>query len=391
MEEEKRMSKAKQKIERLRLALSHREGDRVPVSDFFWTGFALKCKRKWGQDFDIYRYFDLDYIVMNPNMDPHIKQFEILEQNGEDIVVKTGFGATVKRSGTAPMPHYESFSIKAPEEMIKIRFDDPADARRFFSGGDDMINCVGDVLLRNIPAWDKRVNAYVDDFAIFGSICEPYEYLWRMVGTENALYWMVEEPELYKEIVDKVGKFLLDLCRAQIEAGKGRLSGMYIWGDVAYRNGMLFNPNTWRNIFKPHVKALIDLCHSNGLMVIYHGCGNATPIYNDFAEIGLDGYNPLEVKADLDVVELKGEYAGKLSFVGNIDVRVLERGNPEEIKKQVLYKLQAANGGGWIFQSDHSVSSDVEPESYKLAVEILREFGSYPLDMDRIRKELENL
>lgn len=384
-------NKAKQKIERLRKALSHNEGDRVPVSDFFWTGFVKKCKEKWGEDFDPYRFFDLDYIVITPNMDPHIKPFEIIKEEGEEIIVRTGFEATIKRSGTAPMPHYESFSIKSPQEMAEFEFDDPADPRRFYKGGDDQINCVADTLLRDLPPWDERVDAYINDFAVFGSVCEPYEYLWRVIGTENALYWMVEEPELFKDFVDRIGKFELEFCRAQIEAGKGRLSGMYIWGDVAYRNGMLFNPNTWREVFKPHVKALIDLCHSNNLMVIYHGCGNATPIYNDFVEIGLDGYNPLEVKADLDVVKLKKEYAGKLSFVGNIDVRVLERGNPAEIKKHVLYKLQAAKGGGWIFQSDHSVSSDVDPESYKLAVETLREYGSYPLDMDRIKEELSKL
>lgn len=373
------MSKAAQKIERLRAALSHREGDRVPVGEFFWTGHMLKCKAQYGESFDPYRQFDLDYIVVSPNMDPKIMEFEILEQKGEDIVVKTGFGATVKRSGTAPMPHYESFDIKTPEELMDFVFDDPADSRRFFSGGDDMMNCVVDALVRNIPAWNDRIDTYKDDFAVFGSVCEPYEYIWRMIGTENSMYWMAEDPELYKALIDKLGKFLYDFCKAQIEAGKGRLSGMYIWGDVAYRNGMLFSPNTWRTIFKPHVKALIELCHTNNLMVIYHGCGCAVPIFEDMVEIGLDGYNPLEVKAGLDVVELKKTYGGRLAFVGNIDVRVLERGDPEEIKREVIYKLQAAKGGGWIFQSDHSVSVEVTPDSYKLAIETLRQYGNYPL------------
>jgi uroporphyrinogen decarboxylase len=385
------MSKAKQKIERLRSALSHQQGDRVPVGDFFWTGFLLKCKEKWGEDFDPYKHFDLDYIVITPNMDPHIKPFEIIEQNGYDIIIKTGFEAVIKRSGIAPMPHYDSFSIETPAEMAKFVFDNPADSKRFFEGGDDQINCVGDALSRNLPAWDQRLGGYIDDFAVFGSVCEPYEFLWRIIGTENALCWMVEEPELYQDFVNRIAAFLLDFCKAQIKAGKGRLSGMYIWGDVAYRNGMLFNPNTWRKVFKPHVKALIDLCHANGLMVVYHGCGNATPIYNDFVEMGLDAYNPLEAKADLDVVVLKQKYAEKLAFVGNVDVRVLERGNPDEIKQQVLYKLQAAENGGWIFQSDHSVSSEVAPESYQRAIEILREYGNYPLDMDRIQKELQRL
>lgn len=385
------MNKREEKQLRLKKALNHEEYDRVPVGDFFWTGFMKKAREKFGADFDPYRYFDLDYIVITPNMDPHIKQFEVLEQNGEDIILKTGFEAIIKRSGTAPMPHYDSFSIKTPQEMESFTFNDPADPRRFYEGGDDQINCVGDALLRNIPAWDGRVDSYVDDFAVFGSVCEPYEYLWRVIGTENAMYWMLEEPELYKNFVDRIGSFVLNFCKAQIEAGKGRLSGMYIWGDVAYRNGMLFNPIIWRKLFKPHVKALIDLCHSHGLIVIYHGCGNASPIYEDMVEIGLDAYNPLEVKADLDVVELKKNYAGRLAFAGNIDVRILERGNPEEIKKEVLYKMQAAVNGGWIFQSDHSVSSEVEPESYKKAIEILRQYGNYPLDINKIQDEISKL
>jgi len=174
---------------------------------------------------------------------------------------------------------------------------------------------------------------------------------------------------------------LLKLTAAEIEAAKGRLTGMYIWGDVAYRNGMFFGGPRWRAMFKPHVKALIELCHANDLLVIYHGCGKALDIFGDLVQIGLDAYNPLEAKADLDVVELKKEYANRLAFVGNIDVRVLETGDPEAIEREVRYKLQAAKGGGFVFQSDHSVSSEVAPESYRLAIDTLRKLGNYPLDL----------
>ena len=75
------------------------------------------------------------------------------------------------------------------------------------------------------------------------------------------------------------------------------------------------------------------------------------------------------------------KYAGKLAFVGNVDVRVLEKGDPEAIRQMVRYKLQAARGGGWVFQSDHSVPADVKPESYELALQTLRELGDYPLKL----------
>jgi len=234
-------------------------------------------------------------------------------------------------------------------------------------------------LARDLPPWDERVAAYADDFAVFGSVCEPYEYLWRCIGSENSLYWLATHGELLAAFVDRIGQFMLKLAEAQIAAGRGRLCGMYIWGDVAYVKGMLFGARRWRELFKPHVKSLIELFHRHRLMVIYHGCGNAREIFDDLVELGLDAYNPVEAKAGLDVVELKKRYAGRLAFVGNVDVRVLERGNPDEIRQMVRHKLQAARGGGWVFQSDHSVPADVRPESYELALSILRELGNYPL------------
>jgi len=69
-------------------------------------------------------------------------------------------------------------------------------------------------------------------------------------------------------------------------------------------------------------------------------------------------------------------------------VRELESGDRERIKREVLYKLQAAAGGGYIVQSDHSVTSGVAPESYAYMVELVREYGKYPLDLARIKKEI---
>ena len=373
------MSDKSRKMDRLSKALRHEEGDRVPVTDFFWTRFMRAAKREWGDDFDPYRHFDLDYVVTVPNMDPRIQAFEILEEDGEDVVVKTGFGATIRRRSDLPMPHFDSFSVSRAEEMADFGFDDPAAPARFFEGGDDQINGVGDDLLRGLPPWDERVDGYADDFPVFGSVCEPFEYLWRCVGSENALTWMGLEAERLEAFVERIAAFNHALAEAQIEAGRGRLSGMYIWGDVAYVRGMLFGAPRWRELFKPHLKKLIDLFHAHDLLVIYHGCGNASDIFDDMVELGLDAYNPVEAKAGLDVVELKKKYAGKLAFAGNLDVRVLESNDPAKIEAEVKYKLRAAIGGGWVCQSDHSVTGAVEPKSFEIAMATLRRHGDYPL------------
>ena len=89
----------------------------------------------------------------------------------------------------------------------------------------------------------------------------------------------------------------------------------------------------------------------HGLPVIYHGCGNVKAIFADYIEMGIDAYNPLEAKAGMDVVELRRQYGHRIGFCGNSDIQVWESGDRDAIRREVLRKLNAAKGGGFIFQS----------------------------------------
>jgi uroporphyrinogen-III decarboxylase len=129
------------------------------------------------------------------------------------------------------------------------------------------------------------------------------------------------------------------------------------------------------------VKAIVDVCHAHGLPVIYHGCGNVKRIFSDFIELGVDAYNPLEAKAGLDVVDLRREYGHDIAFCGNMDVQDWAHKSLEELKGIVLRKLNAAKGGGLIFQSDHSVPSNVSGPRYEYVLNLVREHGTYPLQL----------
>ena len=119
--------------------------------------------------------------------------------------------------------------------------------------------------------------------------------------------------------------------------------------------------------------------HDHGLPVIYHGCGNVKEILPDFIEIGIDAYNPLEAKAGLDVLDLRRQYGHALGFCGNSNIQVWESNDLDAIRREVLRKLNAAKGGGYIFQSDHSVSSAVSGRTYDEIVKLVRAFGRYPI------------
>jgi uroporphyrinogen-III decarboxylase len=152
-----------------------------------------------------------------------------------------------------------------------------------------------------------------------------------------------------------------------------------IWGDVAYKKGLFFSPRYWRDYFKPWVAQIVDYAHSNALPVIYHGCGNVKAIFQDLIDLRIDSLNPLEVKAGMDCAELKRQYGTGIGFCGNSNVQVWESADREAVRREVLRTLTAAKGGGYIFQSDHSVTSAVPGTTYDHIVKLVREWGVYPI------------
>ena len=363
--------------------LRHEEADQVPISDFFWGSFLERWKKDLGlpEDTNIYEYYDLDWIVTVPNMDPHIKDFEIVREDDQEVVVRTGYEAIIRKKFNDPMPAYLEFETNTLEKMKAFKFDDPWDDRRYLKGGDNQIAGVGDGFVRDLPAWIDTVKSLYPDFPVYGSILEAHEHLWRIIGSENVMMWIGLYPDELGQFIRRVHEFLVEAMKAQIKAGNGLLAGMVIWGDVAYVNGMLFSPEYWRKYFKPCVKEMIEVCHENNIPVIYHGCGDAREIYDDFIEMGLDSYNPLEAKSGLDVIDIRKQWGHKMGFCGNMDVMDWAASDEKQLKEIVLRKLNAAKGGGYIFQSDHSVPTNVPGQNYDYVVKLVREYGKYPLQL----------
>jgi uroporphyrinogen-III decarboxylase len=207
--------------------------------------------------------------------------------------------------------------------------------------------------------------------------------IWRIMGTENVLMKLATEPAAMARCIERLGDFLVGVVEGQIAAAGGNLRGLYIWGDIAYDHGMFFSPKYWRQVYKPPLKRICDAAHAAGLKTIYHGCGNSSAVFEDLIEAGVDAYNPLEAKAGLDVVDLKRRFGRRWAFNGNIDVRVLATNNRAKVRREVLRKLSAAKGGGYILQSDHSMPDNVAPATYDYVIKLVRQYGRYPLKLGK--------
>jgi len=70
----------------------------------FWGGFTRRWRAELGlpADANPYYHYDLDLITTVPNMDPWIRPFATLKETPEEVVVRTGFGAVMRK--TSPFP-----------------------------------------------------------------------------------------------------------------------------------------------------------------------------------------------------------------------------------------------------------------------------------------------
>ncbi|OPZ79880.1 MAG: hypothetical protein BWY76_03488 [bacterium ADurb.Bin429] len=81
----------------------------------------------------------------------------------------------------------------------------------------------------------------------------------------------------------------------------------------------------------------------------------------------------------MDVVSLARQYGGRIAFMGNIDVRVLESGNRPAIEAEIAGKMEALKslGAAYFWHTDHSVSPNVRFDDYRFAMEVYRAHAAY--------------
>ncbi len=115
------------KLDRMNQALRHQEPDRVPISDFFWGGFTRRWRDELGLPGDAspYYYYDLDWVVTVPNMDPWIRPFATLKETPDEVVVQTGFGAILRKVFSCPMPEFIGWEIDTLEKLEAARLIRP--------------------------------------------------------------------------------------------------------------------------------------------------------------------------------------------------------------------------------------------------------------------------
>ena len=351
--------------ERVKLALQHREPDRVPIHDWPWPSTVDRWRAEGlppGISPADYFGYDLpDGYGFSADTSPQFP-VEVLYEDDEYIVEKNCFGGIVKNHrdySTTPM--IIDYPCKSREDWEKLK---PR-----LKASDYRVDWVSG--LQRFQRERSR-GRFITFWAVVG-----YDKIQRYVASERLLKAIIMEPEWVKDMYWTDAKLVMEMCERMMKGGF-KFDAAYLGCDLGYTGGLLFSPKHFEDQLHPVLKELCRFFHSHGMYVILHSDGNVKDLIPYFIEEGIDCLQPLEVKAGMDLIELKEKYGDKISFMGGIDVRLMALDDPKPIEKEIKKKFEVAKeGGGYIYHSDHSIPHNVSFQQYKRVIELVKRYGKY--------------
>jgi uroporphyrinogen decarboxylase len=196
-----------------------------------------------------------------------------------------------------------------------------------------------------------------------------FEWSWALRGFERFLVDLVENPDVACAIMDRFTDIYIENTLRVIGAAGGLLDMVYTYDDVGTQSGLLMSPRMWRRYVLPRHQRLNAAIRAamHPVTIMYHSCGAVVPFIDAFAdEMDIDVLNPLQPRAaGMDMARIKAEFGERLAFHGAVDIQhTLPRGSPDQVQAEVRERCRVlGQGGGYICASAHYVQADTPLEN----------------------------
>lgn len=198
----------------------------------------------------------------------------------------------------------------------------------------------------------------------------------QLMGLENLIYAMADDPHLIHVMVEDLTNFWL-ACYSQV-LGDVRLDEMMFFEDMCATKAPLICPSAFNEFFAPGYKKVVSGLRSLGVQQFFvDSDGNLDPLIPTLMECGIDGIHPCEVQSGMDVQCLRGKYP-QLNLNGGIDKRALTKG-PDAIDDELrrCYKT-AWKQGRYTPTIDHAVPPDISWKNIQHYAQRCLEFCQEP-------------
>lgn len=341
---------------------AHQEADRVPMVDYPWQATLARWRDEgMPQDANFEDYFGFDKIACVGVDNSPRYPYRTLESNDEYAIITTEWGATIKRfHHRETTPQFLDFTITDPKSWQS--------AKERMTVSDERIPW--DMLKNNYANWRKEGQWIQADFWFGFDVTHSWA-----VGTETLLIALLEEPDWCVEMFNHYLDLDIALFDRILDAGY-TFDSIKWPDDMGYKHSQFFSVKQYRKLLKPVHARAVQWAHDRGMKTLLHSCGDVNPFIPELIDIGVDGLNPLEVKAGMDPIAIKQQYGDKLLLNGGINALLWEDADKICAEMDKIFPVVKQNGG-YIFSSDHSIPSSVSLDNFKKIVAHAKQLGKY--------------
>ncbi|MCC6423922.1 MAG: methyltransferase [Phycisphaerales bacterium] len=187
--------------------------------------------------------------------------------------------------------------------------------------------------------------------------------------------------EYVREIFDRQTDIAIANLRAINQACGQLIDIAVLCGtDFGTQASQFCSDQTLRDLWLPYYKRMNDWIHANTAWKTFkHSCGAVSGFIDTFIDAGFDILNPVQCSATgMDPRKLKERWGDRITFWGGgIDTqRVFPFGTPDEVRAQVLERLEIFSpGGGYIFNTIHNIQAKTPVQNIIAMLDAINEFN----------------
>lgn len=222
----------------------------------------------------------------------------------------------------------------------------------------------------------RDIDRFGKDFFIIGDVeISLFEMAWHLTGLEKYMTGMLCEEPWIEPLNDRVEEWSTGLALQLVRLG---VDAIWFGEDLGSQTSTLISPEDWRIRFKSRHKRMIETLRkvNPDIIIIMHSDGAVAPLIDDFTEIGVDVYNPVQPNVEgSDPQELKDKFGNRICFFGGIDQQsLLPSGNMQLIIDEIRKRISIlGKDRGYLLAPAHILQADVKAETIERMIKTVTE------------------
>ena len=330
--------------ERVLKACAFEQPDRIPRFDEFWGELPKSWREQLGPAAD-----SSDVEIWVPHEAAFPTRARHLKEEGGYVYEVDEWGRTLRRREGAYFAQTLEVPLPPGVDPDSVQFDPPDMENRFLKGS----------RAETLEALSKARARY----CVFAKTGGPFLRTSWVRGEEQFLADIAQDPALARALADKVCDHLTAIGIEALRRWSLQDTGIWIFDDMAYNEGPMFHPRAFERILLPAYRRMISRYKEAGARYVFlHSDGDIRLLLDMLIDAGIDGINPVERRANMDVVALRKRYP-KLVLAAEMDNSgTMIQGPVERIRAEAREIIGVGRHGGVIICG--SLSPDMPPAHF---------------------------